>query len=181
MKRLLLALGFLLAAALPSFGQTSVPQASIVPSTGAYTAGYCLGNASASAILAIPGFTIPSGTGGTLLVDITVVDNSGQDAQIDFLFFSKAPTGTYTDAAACHLSTNDTPYLIGKVSVSGYTAYGTPGIATITGIPLALTNLPNGYPSGGKIWVVPVVQGTPTYGTTALYFNFGVIADGASQ
>ena len=161
-----------------SFAQTGVPQTSIIPTATQYTAGNCLGNAGASAVIATTSLVSPSGTTGSLLVDVSITDTSGQDAPIDFLFLSSAPTGTYTDHSACQLTAADSQNVIGRVSVTSYVAYGTPGVGTLTGNVLALTALPVTYPTLRNLWVIPVVQGTPTYGASkTLYLNFGVVSD----
>lgn len=176
MRRYLIVLLFL---ALPfcAQAQTSVAPAQITPASGAYSKGNCLGG-----ILTITGAVTP-GQHGTITQSVTVVDPTGQDAPIDFLFFSVKPTGTYTDNAACAISTTavngvtDAANLIGIVNFTSYTTYGTPGAGTTSQLAIPMTNAPGG--GVGVLWAVPVVQGTPTYGSSkTLYISFGVLPDG---
>jgi hypothetical protein len=177
---LALAGALLLGCTLTALAQTASTSVSIIPNSAAYSAGNCLtGNGLATAIT-VPNAIAPAGTGGTTIVSFSVADSSGQDAPIDFLVFRKQPTGTYTDHGACTLTTTDAAFYVGTISVSAYKTYGTVGVASLQSVNLSLNNNANGVPVGQSFWILPVVQGTPTYGSSqTLTVTFGLRGDGS--
>lgn len=160
--------------------QVNTPALKIIPKSAAYSAGNCLLGNGVTGALQVTGSVTSQGDGGTLLTDITVIDSSGQDANIDFLVFEQQPTGTYTDGSACSLATADLPFVLGPFKITSYTTYGTPGVGRVGGLAASINILPPGSaaPALRGFWVVPVVQGTPTYGSSqTLNIQFGVLVD----
>ena len=148
----------------------STAQVAVTPSASAYTAGYCLGG-----VLTVPQMFRPGNDGGTILSNVSIVDTTGANAAIDILIFNKLPTGTYTDNAACTVAAADQPYLVADVVNTTFTCLT--DSATTTGICQAsvgvLVSLANIPAVSSALWAVPIMRGTPTYGSSQkLYFNF---------
>lgn len=175
-----LALLALAAAPLPVAAQSlpsvSQQQVQVTPAASAYTAGNCLGG-----VLTVPNMVRAGGPGGTVIKGFTFVDPAGQSAANDamtVLVFKQAPTGTYTDHAACALASADQPYLVGIFAIGSGGCTVIDSAATVCEV---LPNLPvNVNPNtptqaaitNTSLWFVPIIAATPTYGTTTLYFNF---------
>jgi hypothetical protein len=160
-------------AALPAaseVGGVSQQQVAVTPTATAYVAGYCLGG-----VLAVPNMLTVQGPGGTVLAGFTFVDPAGQTAANDamsLLIFNAAPTGTYTDHAACAVAAADQPHLVGLAIVAAANCLAIASSATVC---QTEPNIPvnAAMPIGSSnLWVVPIITATPTYGTTTLYFNF---------
>jgi putative hemolysin len=147
-------------------------QIQVTPNSGAYSAGQCLGG-----VLAIPQMLRTGSYGGTILTSIELVDPAHQTAANDvmtFLVFNVAPTGTYTDHAACSVAAADRPNLVGVAAFAAANCVLDGGTATT--VCEVLPNLPltsGAFPVvSTNLWIVPFVAATPTYGAVTLYFNF---------
>jgi len=194
-KLAITALAFVLSAAIAcaqGITGTVTTQVVIVPTSTAYSAGQCFGNAGASAIQPLANLILPSGPGGTWFIGVTLVDSTGSDPAIDFLVFNNAPVGTYTDHANCVVNASDQSYLQGFVSITSTNCIqdqsAATGICQVTGallIPLTANFSVTG-PSGGgtrsnTIWIVPIMRGTPTYGSSkSIYINYKAYPDAAT-
>lgn len=163
------------AALAQTVGYVVTGQVKVTPNSGAYSAGYCLGG-----VLTVPKMIRPNGPGGTTLRAVTFLDpaaQSGTNDAMNLFVFNKAPTGTYTDHATCHIGTPDYVNLIGSLAIAASNCVqdGTPATVTTCTIqpalPLAAGTLPV---TSDSIWVVPILAAAPTYGTPqTLYFTFG--------
>lgn len=168
MARIWLFLALWCAAVLPAAAQVSTSQVAVVPNASAYSAGQCVGG-----VLAVPNMVRVGGSlNGTIIADVDIVDTTGSDVSIDLFVFSQAPTGTYTDHAACTVAVADRAFLRGVILGANATcakdSAGTTGICR--GTP-ALSISQTGQNSNA-LWFLPIMRGTPTYGAAqTLYFN----------
>lgn len=150
-----------------------ISQVGVVPATTAYAPGQCLGG-----VLTVPGIVRPQGPGGAKLTGVSFIDGTPQtvaNSAMKIFLFKSLPAGTYTDKAACAIASADLPALIGFVTINSTdcTADGSPQTRTICTI--APTLPVNGVMpiTNNAIYALPVLSGTPTYGTPqTLYFNF---------
>jgi hypothetical protein len=160
----------------PALAQVSTSQVSVTPNAAQYTAAYCLGG-----VLNVPNLVRSGGSAnGTIIVDVDIVDTTGSDVSIDLFVFSQAPTGTYTDHAACTIAAADQAYLKGVIPGSTFTcakdSAGSTGICRATPA-LSVTQTAGTtsapiLPTSTSLWFVPIIRGTPTYGSgQTLYFN----------
>lgn len=113
-----------------------------------------------------------------ILQSLSVIDTANQKPEIDFLFFSEEPAAatnnaTYSPAAA------DGAKFLGKVSVvaDDYAEIDTGCVATIANIGIVLKTPVSTGLGAGTVWVVPVVQSTPTFTASSVMFTFGVLQD----
>lgn len=124
-------------------------------------------------------------TGGGVLKNVSVFDDSGQAELLTFLFFDGALTGTYALNGAPAPSAADKLVFLGKATfaagdwaTAGGDSYGCHECA------LALKHVPQQPGAGntaaaGPLTVVVLAGGTPTYAALALNIAFGVLPDGA--
>lgn len=124
-------------------------------------------------------------TGGSLLKQVAVFDDSGQADTFTLLFFDGALTGTYTLNGAPAPAAGDKAKFLGAVTfaatdwkTAGGDSYGSKECA------LAVRHVPStaGAPAAttpGALTVVVLAGGTPTYAALALQFAFGLLPDGA--
>lgn len=139
-------------------------------SASAYTSGAVLGG-----IQTITSAARKNG-GSVTVQSLDVLDSAHQNVAIDLLFFSASPTGTWTDGSAPTWSTGDKAAYLGRVSLvtTDYTTSG--GIGT--GHPLFQSPVLVAGGATTSLFMVPVVQATPTYGsTTAISFRLGLLRD----
>lgn len=105
------------------------------------------------------------------LLALTVIDNADQKAAVDLLVFNQDPTADISSAdnAAFAISAAGAAKLIGTVSVAAadYVDIGAQSIAqvAVSDVIGRLGITPN---KEGKLWVVLVSRGTPTYLATSL-------------
>lgn len=125
-------------------------------------------------------------TGGGVLKQIAVFDDSGQADTLTFLFFDGALSGgTYTANGALALSAADKLLFLGAVQfaatdwkTAGGDSYGCKECA------IAIRHTPEAPGQGaqstpGELTVVVLAGGTPTYAALALKLAFGILPDGA--
>lgn len=136
----------------------------ITPNSNIYVSAYCLGG-----VQAVPNLITIGHDGGTIITGATLVDSTGTNAAVDLVVFNAAPTGTYTDHAACTIASADQSKIAGFIQNTTFSAMVDSGSAT--GIEMATPALPIVVtgPNGGKpilttLWVLPIVRATPTYG-----------------
>lgn len=131
---------------------------------GAYSAGDILGG----------DFTLPGALDNrALFAHVSVFDDAGVKARIDFFIFDAALSGTYTDNAAFAIDAADKANLRGVISVlaSDYIDAGSDAVATIDPKRLLLNRV-----SGGNLGIVPVLPSVATYSATDdLRFEFGLL------
>ena len=131
---------------------------------GAYLAGDILGG----------DFSIPGALNNRgLFTHISIFDDAGIKAQIDFFIFDAPLTGTYTDNAAFAIDAADKVNCRGVISVlaSDYADAGSDAMATTSDLPNLMLN----RTSDGGLYVVPVLPSAATYvATTDLRFEFGL-------
>ncbi len=109
-----------------------------------------------------------------ILQSLSIYDPTGQGGAIDFFFFGKAPTATYTDNQAFAPSDADLQSFLGSVSVTTYIAAGTPKVATAVNCGLVVKpSCVAANALSSAIYCIPVVRATPTYTTLKLYLQFG--------
>lgn len=133
-------------------------------SAGAYTSGDVVG-------LPVE-ITFASDTdgGASLLKNLTMVDMTGQDANLNLLFFNDEPLSVAIDKDPFVLSAGNAAKLIGVVAIpaAGYVGVGTPSI-----ISLDLDFVLQAKAKSKSLWAVLVTAGTPTY-TSDLIFKLGL-------
>ena len=157
--------------------QTVTSQLSITPNASAYTSGYCLGG-----VQYVPNMIVAGGLGGTIITGVDIIDNTATNATIDIWIFNKLPTGTYTDHAGCTVASADQPYLVGVIygalATCSSDSAGTTGMCQSTpAVPISASS----YPPTPALYMVPVVRGTPTYGSTkTLLINIKALPDSAN-
>jgi len=144
--------------------------------TNAYVAGDALG-------IRVPMLSVlRSGVCTGLLQSLTVYDADGQKAAIDFLIFDSEPSSsTIVNNSAVAIAAADIAKLVGKVSIldTDYVDFaGGAAVATVANIGLVIkTALSTGL-GAGTVWIVPMVQGTPTYtAATSLTITAGFLQD----
>jgi hypothetical protein len=177
---------FLVLLALASFliapdveAQVSYGTVTVTPNAAAYVAGYCVGG-----VLTVPNMVAVGSPGGTIIIGVSIVDNTGTNASMDLMVFDRKPTGTYTDHAACTVATADQPYFVGIVPNTSFVSLtdiaGTTGLAQASpALPVLASNTAGTPPTTNALWVIPIMRGTPTYGASkALQFNFFAIPSG---
>lgn len=125
-------------------------------------------------------------TGGALLKQIAVFDDSGQADTFTVLFFEGALTGTYTLNGAPAPSTADKLLLLGAVTfaagdwkTAGGDSYGCKECAIAVKHTPRTPGSEGAANAAGSLTVVVLAGGTPTYAALALKFAFGILPDGA--
>lgn len=176
MRTFALTIVLMVVSLLPTFAQgTATTRITVTPNAAAYNAADCVGG-----VLTVPGMVRINGPGGTIVAQVTITDTTGTDAAIDILFFDAAPTGTYTDHAACDIAAADTAHLVGLVENSTFTCIQDQAttIGTCQATPAVLITPASLPVKSSNIWAVPIMRGTPTYGAGAsLYFFFKAFPD----
>ena len=141
--------------------------------TNAYSAGDTVGADSDGNGLWMKALDHGGGVGA--LHSLTLIDRENQKAALDILFFNDEPTGaTITDNAAFDWGAgNAEAKCIGRLRVAAadYITYDSKAVATLSaiGINLEATN------AKGRVYVVIVAVGTPTYAAGSLTFHFGIL------
>lgn len=113
-------------------------------------------------------------SGSCTIEDITVVDGSSQNAQMDLFFFGENPTNAVADNAAASISDADMKAMcLGSVNIpaANYAATALNTIATVRGVNLQVQQI-NKY-KAKSVWVLAVSRGTPTY-TSVSDLTFGI-------
>lgn len=147
--------------------QVSTGQIAVTPNAAAYVSGYCLGG-----VIAVPNLVRVGQNGGTQVIGATIVDSTATNAAVDILVFSRKPTGTYADHAACAVATADLPYLAGAILNTTFIVVSPIEQATPQ-ITIVASNAAGTPPVTSALWFVPIVRATPTYGASAtLWFTF---------
>lgn len=132
--------------------------------TGAYAAGQQVGLP-----VEVKNAVLESGGIGTLL-SLSVLDPAKQDAALDIILFSQAPS-VGADKSNWAPTAADLTTILGVVKVSATTPYsdGTArSVGTITNLKLKLkaTKVSQAQ-NNSSIWVLVVSRGTPNYGASA--------------
>ena len=114
--------------------------------------------------------TLAKGSG--VVQSVVVIDDAGQEAQLDLLLFDQSFTAT-ADNDAIAISTADAENCIGVVTVSAYSDMGTPSVGRSTNSGLAFK-----AKDDRTIYGQLVTRGTPTYASTSdLTIKIGILAD----
>lgn len=148
-------------------GQDGLPSApdaklfSVVVSPTITAAGYTTGKALGGRMTIASAVRFTSGP--AKLVSIIVADKAGQKSALDVLLFNQAFTAT-ADTATIAISVADSLNSIGSVNVpaASYIGIGTPAVATVSNIQLAVEA------SGGtSLYAQLICRGSPTYTSTS--------------
>jgi len=126
-------------------------------------------------------------TGGAILKQISVFDDSGQADTFSVLFFDGTLAGTYTLNGAPAPSADDKAKFLGAVTfaagdwkTAGGDSYGSKECALAVKHTPATAGNQGAQNAAGSLTVVVLAGGTPTYATAAaLKFAFGFLPDGA--
>lgn len=114
--------------------------------------------------------------GSGIIQSISIIDDDGEEAAMDVLFFDTDPTNTtFTDNDPVDIDEADLENYIGHASVASadYSSFASNSAASVqnVGIPFDLA-------SGTSIWAVIVSRGTPTYtATDDLTLRVGILRD----
>lgn len=153
------------------YGNCHMPELVPAISTGAYTAGDCVGT-----IMAVP----VTQYGTTVLKNVVVTDADNEKANLTLLFFKRSPAGTYTDNGAFPLSAGDLSLIVGKVNiVSGdYETIASRAVADVDCSIVLKAEGNESPPTSQNIYVGVLTTGTPTYTTTTdLGVKLGLMMD----
>lgn len=128
--------------------------------TNAYADGDVLGTGNPYEITEFPKYA-----GAVQILQSALVrDKANQKMGIDLLFFSEAPTGTYTNNAAFAIDAADKARYIGRLSVvaGDYTTLAAAfAEATIDGIGKALAKASS--ETSESLWMIAAIRGAGTY------------------
>ena len=148
-------------------GASHIHEASLTVDTSAYASGDTLGT-----LITIDDCL--SDTNGTAtIMDITVVDNAGQDVEIGFYFYNASVT-LASDNAAYTVSDADANKCVGYVSVSDYVTGGTSkSIGQKRNVGLQV------YSDGTtrNVYCGLIILGAPTYTASDLTIKFKFLQD----
>lgn len=138
-----------------------------VISTGAYTSGDQLGD-----IQTLTGVNFDAAGGMGCLEGVTVVDKAQQKIACDLFFFDESPTVASVDNGAIAISDAEmADKCLGHLAIVAgdyKDIASTSSIASLRYLGMALKPFKD-----GKIYVVAVTRGTPTYGSTSdLVFKY---------
>lgn len=142
--------------------------------TSAYASGDRMGT-----VMTLTGvFDVPSGAAE--LTSVTIIDQAGQSAALDILFFTASPTVASADNAAIDIS--DAEMLakcVGSVTfaASDYKATASNSVGTLKNIGLVLQGARNSATTisdSQNLYALLVSRGSPTYAASSLKLLFGV-------
>jgi hypothetical protein len=140
-----------------------------ITSGSAYAANDVVGG-----LLTLSPLRLAAGSG--ILQSLSIVDESNQKAELDFIFFDASPSSsTVANDGPVTIHVNDTAKVLGMVRVAAgdYTTLNAKAFAMKSAV-----GLPIQVPAGQNIFVVAVTPGTPTYtAATALKLAFGFLLD----
>lgn len=121
---------------------------------GAYAAGDCVGG-----LLQFPNMAPTAGQGG-LLTDAVLVDDAGQDAEMELWLFVRPFTSPGDNNAFGGIAEDDLEHLVGIISTADGTwrAAGTPSAVHLENV-----NIRYILPAGTTLYGQLVTRGTPTF------------------
>lgn len=143
------------------------PVVTLTPSTSAYSAGDAVGNSAASAIMEFD--VSGSATGSGLINSLKVLDDDNEGAAGTLHLFRSSPSAI-TDNAAWSPTFADLKEKVLSITLGTFNTYNSLKMQTIEDINKTFKV------TGGKLYGVFVVSGTPTYASSkSLVFELGIL------
>lgn len=144
---------------------------------GNSTAAYAAGDQVGSSAVRLP--AVARGNGQTVVLQsVSIMDESGQNAETDIFLFTKDPTVTSGDNSAATVAASavlDYGRCVWKVGSGDYLSLASNSIAksnSNTGEVIQTDT------ASMDLWALVVTRGTPTYtSTSSLRINFGFLQD----